>query len=68
MELDGAYVWITSRKLKPGSREEFSRSWRPSQFPEGMLRAYELVGEGQMQWAPDHRHFVGDWDYTVEND
>ena len=32
------------------------------------LRAYELVGEGMMQWAPDHKHVVGDWDYTVEND
>ena len=32
------------------------------------LRAYELVGEGMMQWAPDHRNVVGDWDYTVEND
>jgi hypothetical protein len=32
------------------------------------LRAYELVGEGMMQWAPDHKHVVGDWDYTVETD
>jgi hypothetical protein len=32
------------------------------------LRAYELTGEGMMQWAPDHTHVVGDWDYTVEND
>ena len=32
------------------------------------LRAYELVGEGQMQWAPDHEHPVADFDYTVEND
>ena len=32
------------------------------------LRGYELVGEGMMQWAPDHRHVVADWDYTVEND
>ena len=32
------------------------------------LRAYELVGEGMMQWAPDHRHVVAIWDYTVEND
>jgi hypothetical protein len=32
------------------------------------LRAYELVGEGMMQWAPDHKHVVADWDYTVEND
>ena len=32
------------------------------------LRAYELVGEGMMQWAPDHRHVVANSDYTVEND
>ena len=32
------------------------------------LRAYELVGEGRMQWAPDHEHIAGNWDYTVEND
>ena len=32
------------------------------------LRAYELVGEGMMQWAPDHKHVVANWDYTVEND
>jgi len=42
MDLDQTYVWITTRRLKPGSREEFSRSWRPSEFPEGMLRAYEF--------------------------
>jgi hypothetical protein len=32
------------------------------------LRAFELTGEGMMQWAPDHRHVVAYWDYTVEND
>ena len=32
------------------------------------LRAYELVGEGMMQWAPDRKHVVAYWDYTVEND
>jgi heme-degrading monooxygenase HmoA len=41
MELDHAFVWITTRRLKPGSREEFSRAWRPTEFPKGMLRAYE---------------------------
>jgi heme-degrading monooxygenase HmoA len=41
MELDRPYVWITTRRLKPGSRAEFARAWRPSAFPEGMLRAYE---------------------------
>ena len=42
MEFDETYVWITTRRLKPGSREEFSRAWKPGTFPDGMLRAYEL--------------------------
>lgn len=40
----------------------------PGQTLTFKLRAYELVGEGMMQWAPDHEHVVGYWDYTVEND
>jgi hypothetical protein len=40
----------------------------PGQTLTFKLRAYELVGEGMMQWAPDHKHVVADWDYTVEND
>jgi heme-degrading monooxygenase HmoA len=46
MELDQQYVWITTRRLKPGSREEFRKAWRPSAFPEGMLRAYEFDAVG----------------------
>jgi hypothetical protein len=41
---------------------------RPGQALTFKLRAYELTGEGMMQWAPDHKHVVGSWDYTVEND
>ena len=41
MELDEAYVWITTRRLKPGARDEFSRVWKPGEFPDGRLRAYE---------------------------
>lgn len=41
---------------------------RPGQDVTFRLRAYELVGEGMMQWAPDHKHVVAYWDYTVEND
>ena len=33
------YVWITYRRIKPGTREEFERSWEPPEFPEGLLRA-----------------------------
>ena len=41
MELETSYVWITTRRLKPGAHEQFSRAWRPREFPPGMLRAYE---------------------------
>lgn len=40
----------------------------PGQVLTFRIRAYELVGEGVIQWAPDHRHVVADWDYSVEND
>lgn len=53
--------------LVPG--EQFPpRVLRPGQTLTFKLRAYELVGEGMMQWSPDHKHVVADWDYTVEND
>ena len=39
------YVWITTRRIKPGTYEEFARAWRPETFPEGMLRAYECYSE-----------------------
>ena len=63
MDLDGGYVWITTRKLKPGSREEFNRSWRPSEFPEGMLRAYEC-------YSADGNEVVGIsiWDSAASRD
>lgn len=41
---------------------------RPGRTVTFQLRSYELTGEGMMQWAPDHRNVVADWDYTVEND
>jgi hypothetical protein len=53
--------------LVPGERA-LPKVLRPGQTITFQLRAYELVGEGMMQWAPDHRHVVADWDYTVEND
>ena len=52
MELDQSYVWITTRRLKAGRREEFGRAWRPRGFPEGMLRAYEC-------YSPDGNEVVG---------
>jgi hypothetical protein len=45
MERDEYVVWITTRTIKPGTYEEFRRAWRPSDFPQGMLRAYECFSE-----------------------
>jgi heme-degrading monooxygenase HmoA len=45
-------VWITTRRLKPGSHAEFARAWRPEDFPGGMLRAYEC-------YDPDSDEVVG---------
>jgi hypothetical protein len=53
--------------LVPGEHTP-PRVLHPGQTLTFQLRAYELVGEGMMQWAPDHKHVVADWDYTVEND
>jgi hypothetical protein len=53
--------------LVPGERP-LPKVLRPGQSLTFRLRAFDLVGEGMMQWAPDHRHVVADWDYTVEND
>lgn len=63
MELDEMYVWITTRKLEPGTREQFSKAWRPAEFPPGMLRAYEL-------YSADGREVVGlsVWDSAESRD
>jgi heme-degrading monooxygenase HmoA len=52
MEIDQPYVWVSTRKLKPGTHDEFSKAWRPGTFPKGMLRAYEL-------YSPDGNEVVG---------
>ena len=39
------YFWVTTRTIKPGSREQFEQAWRPSEFPPGLLRAYVMFAE-----------------------
>jgi heme-degrading monooxygenase HmoA len=50
--MDEYYVWMTTRRIKPGTRQDFERAWRPPQTPAGMLRAYEL-------WSEDGEEIVG---------
>lgn len=39
------YFWVTTRKINPGSREQFEQSWRPAEFPPGLVGAYVLYAE-----------------------
>ena len=41
VEWDQSVVWITTRTIRPGTYDEFRTAWRPRDFPEGMVRAYE---------------------------
>ncbi|HLW96970.1 MAG TPA: hypothetical protein VKS25_16470 [Solirubrobacteraceae bacterium] len=61
------YGAVTVPTLVPGEHAPPSilRRGRVISF---QLRAYQLVGQGRMQWAPDRRHAVAIWDYEVEND
>lgn len=45
MEREQYVVWITTRKIREGSYEDFRRAWRPKEFPDGMLRAYECFSD-----------------------
>ena len=45
MTEDSYVVWITTRRIKPGTYEDFRRAWRPSEFPDGMVRAYECFAD-----------------------
>ena len=49
MEREQDVVWITTRRIKPGTYEDFRRAWRPKEFPEGMLWAYECFSEEASQ-------------------
>jgi hypothetical protein len=45
MEREQYVTWITTRKIKAGSYEDFRKAWKPKEFPEGMLRAYECFSD-----------------------
>ena len=45
MERNHDIVWITTRTITPGTYEQFREAWRPKEFPEGMLWAYECFSE-----------------------
>jgi heme-degrading monooxygenase HmoA len=50
--MEKRYVWVTTRRLKPGTLDDFERAWRPQQRPEGMERAFAY-------WSLDGSEVMG---------
>lgn len=46
------FVWMTTRRIRPGALAEFERAWRPDTHPDGMLRAYAY-------WSEDGQEIIG---------
>ncbi|WP_369393055.1 hypothetical protein AB5J72_39935 [Streptomyces sp. CG1] len=50
--MEEQFVWVTTRRLRPGSLEDFERAWRPSPYPQGLRRAYAY-------WSEDGQEITG---------
>ena len=46
------FVWMTTRRIKPGTLTQFERARRPGTHPDGMLRAYAY-------WSEDEQQIIG---------
>jgi heme-degrading monooxygenase HmoA len=46
------FVWVTTRRVRPGTLEEFERAWRPAPHPRGMRRAFAY-------WSEDGQEITG---------
>ena len=45
------FVWMTTRRIKPGTLADFERTWRPERHPDGMLHAYAY-------WSDDEQEII----------
>ncbi|WP_151483914.1 hypothetical protein [Streptomyces albicerus] len=46
------FVWVTTRRIKPGTLKEFERAWRPTPYPHTLRRAYAY-------WSEDGQEITG---------
>ncbi|MGW7050646.1 antibiotic biosynthesis monooxygenase [Streptomyces sp. NPDC054887] len=50
--MDEHFVWVTTRRVRPGTLEDFERAWRPRAHPDGMRRAFAY-------WSEDGEEVTG---------
>ncbi|MET9079305.1 hypothetical protein [Streptomyces sp. NPDC004232] len=46
------FVWVTTRRIRPGTLDDFERAWRPATRPRGMRRAFAY-------WSEDGQEITG---------
>jgi heme-degrading monooxygenase HmoA len=46
------FVWVTTRRIRPGALQDFEQAWRPDTHPEGMRRAFAY-------WSEDGQEITG---------
>ncbi|GHB70075.1 hypothetical protein GCM10010377_70990 [Streptomyces viridiviolaceus] len=46
------FVWVTTRRIRPGTLNDFENAWRPATHPEGMHRAFAY-------WSQDEQEITG---------
>ena len=46
------FIWMTTRRLKPGTLDDFKRAWRPERHPDDLLHAYAY-------WSDDGQEVIG---------
>ena len=49
--MEEIFVWMTTRRIKPGTLADFERLWRPERHPDGMLHAYAY-------WSDDEQEII----------
>jgi hypothetical protein len=50
------YFWVSTRRIKPDTREQFEQAWRPAEFPAGLVAAYVLyAGWASRSGTPQRR-------------
>jgi hypothetical protein len=49
--VEESFVWMTTRRVRPGTLAGFKRTWRPERRPDGMLHAYAY-------WSDDEREII----------
>ena len=42
-------MWMTTRRIKPGTLADFARNWRPERHPDGMLHAYAYGSDDEQE-------------------